>query len=269
MATLKNKLKEKIKRSLGYPLVKVELTDEQITDNIYRARNKFIKFAAGHATQEVFFTIPLSSGVTEYDMPTGCVEIISYDIESTTSGINTLFTIEHYLYETGLFDLLRVNGYGYNLISYHIALDFLEMLERYTCDAYNFKYHKYQNILEIQPPPTSGSYTTLDNVVEGALGYILLRGYFIRGSTLNNWNNLASDDNDLYDCEWIEEYASALCKITLGMIRRKFGNFSAMGNQGVSLDGDTLVSEGMEEKRELLEKLKLEEVYDGYGIIMG
>ena len=254
----------KIKRNLGYPIIKVELSDQQIIDNVDKARSKFIKWAVGQATQEVYFTKSLSAGITEYDMPGGCIEVLNYEMESS-GGINTLFTIENYLYQAGLFDLMNVSGYGYNLISYHIALDFLEMLDRYTVDSYNFKYHKYQNILEIQPPPILNGYTSLENIC----GFILIRAYFISGSTLTNWEGLDSDSNDLYTVTWIEEYATALSKITLGLIRRKFASFSAMGNQGISLDGDSLVAEGIAEKEQLGEALKKEEAYDGYPIMIG
>jgi len=55
-------LAEKIRRRFGYPLVKVELTETQIFDAIDYARNKWIKWATGQSTHEVFFTIPLSGG---------------------------------------------------------------------------------------------------------------------------------------------------------------------------------------------------------------
>jgi hypothetical protein len=61
----------------------------------------------------------------------------------------------------------------------------------------------------------------------------------------------------------------ALSKITLGMIRRKFGNFNSIGNTGISLDGDSLISEGTQEKTELEERLKLEESHEGYGLFIG
>jgi hypothetical protein len=70
----------------------------------------------------------------------------------------------HYLQWTifyiaeGLFDpLLWTGGYGYNLVSYHVALDFLKTVDRYTPSIYNYKYHKYTNQLEVHPAPPSGN----------------------------------------------------------------------------------------------------------------
>ena len=43
------------------------------------------------------------------------------------------------------------------------------------------------------------------------------------------------------------------------MIRRKFSNFSSIGNTGIQLDGDSLVSEGKEEKERLEDQLQTRE----------
>jgi hypothetical protein len=53
------------------------------------------------------------------------------------------------------------------------------------------------------------------------------------------------------------------------LIRRKFANFTSIGNTGLSLDGDSLISEGTTEKERLEEKLKDEEVWDAYYPIYG
>ena len=79
MATTKKQLAEKIKRRLGYPMVKVELHPRQIEDAIDYARDKFIKWATGQATSETFFTLLLSAGQNFYDLPVGVTEVLSYD----------------------------------------------------------------------------------------------------------------------------------------------------------------------------------------------
>ena len=61
----------------------------------------------------------------------------------------------------------------------------------------------------------------------------------------------------------------ALSKISLGIIRRKPSSFSGLGSHGVGLDGDSLISEGKEEKDALEETLRDEEAFEGYGIDIG
>lgn len=259
----KEELVEKIKRRLGSPMVKIELDDTQIFDNIDYTRTKYIKWAVGNATQEVYMTLLLRGGQTLYDLPANTTNVLGYTI-STMGSIHTLFTIENYLYQMGMFDqvMMRGGGNDYTLISYHIARGFLETIKRYVVDAYNFKYHKYTNQLEISPPPPSSGVTSVlsaGEYVSNTPGYLLLRTYQIEGT-----------DEDIYENEWILDYATALTKISLGRVRSKFANFTAVGsNVGLSLDGDTLLQEGQAELEHLNETLRNEEVWEGYPIMLG
>ena len=269
MATTKNALAERIRRRFGYPMVKVELDPQQITDSIDYARKKWMKWAAGQATHEVFFTFLLSAGVSLYDLPMGVTEIISKDTTGVSSGINTLFTIDNFLYNQGLYEsLYNTANQGYTMISYHIARDFLDTVRKYTPDKYNYKYHPFTNQLEIHPPPVSASIQANTGSYYGP-GFILLNAYMVEGSTVAGGWDIGDSDEDFYGLDWIYDYATAECKVILGTIRRKFANFASIGNTGLSLDGDTLVQEGKEEKLALEERLQLEEVYEGLGVSIG
>ena len=278
----KAELAEKIKRRLGCPMVNVELDTSQIFDAIDYARDKWIKWAVGQATQEVYFTMALSAGQYLYDLPAGVVEVVDYEAEGAGS-INTLFTIENYLYTQGLYDpLISTKGYWYgpggtgshtwgtygynryNLLSYHIARDFIENVRKYTVDMFNYKYHPYTNQLEIRPTPTVNDLNQLSTL------FILIRAYMIEESMIeDDWDRDATYKSFYEYSDWIFDYATAYCKVILGTIRRKFANFTSIGNTGIALDGDILSSEGKEEMERLEEKVKLEEAFDGYGITMG
>ena len=277
MAITKIDLAAKLRRRLGHPLIKVELNDEQIYDAIDYARDKFVKWAVGQSTVETFFTMALSAGQTIYDLPTGVTEVVHYqDSGGGTGGgsINTLFTIDNYLYQHGMYEALyhtAMTGGGYTMISYHIARDFLETVVRYTPSKYNWRYHRYTNELEIQPPPPSGNALTItqdgNEFTIDSPGYVLLKVYMMEGST--HESGWTSSDTDFYTSDWIFDYALAECKIILGRIRSKFANFTSVGNTGITMDGDTLLSEGQQEKERLEETLRMEEVWEGLGLSVG
>lgn len=284
-------LAERIKRRLGYPVVKVELDPQQIYDAIDYARDKFVKWAVGQATTETFFTVLLSAGEVFYDLPVGVVEVVEYEDQGATWGINTLFTVDNFLFSRGVYDpLIWTGGYAYSLVSYHIARDFLRTVDRYTPSIYNYKYHPYTNQIEVQPAPPSGNALLVKNdfgqdITVDSPGFILLRTFMMQGSHYsgmesNNrratpWKRRESDrhtgtrDDNFYTSDWIFDYALAECKIILGRIRSKFAGFTSIGNEGITLDGDTLISEGKEEKTELDTKLRDEEQYEGYPIFWG
>lgn len=290
-------LAERIKRRLGYPVVKVELDPKQIFDSIDYARDKFVKWAVGQATAETFFTVLLSAGQNFYDLPVGVVDVVDYYDQGATWGINTLFTVDNFLFSRGVYDpLIWTGGYAYSLVSYHIARDFLKTVDRYTPSVYNYKYHPYTNQLEVHPAPPCGNSLevpvsgrecdgTLVTTTVDSPGHMLLRTFMMEGShysgmETNNriaspWKRRETDrhtgnrNDNFFTSDWLFDYALAECKIILGRIRSKFAGFTSIGNEGISLDGDTLISEGKEEKLALEETLRLEEVYEGYPIFWG
>lgn len=448
----------KVKRRLGYPMVKVELCDNQIIDHLDYAIDYFIEWAVGNATDIIYFTIPLKGGQKFYDLPKGVIEIMEYDEDSMSiGGINTLFTVENYFFNQGYYDPML--QYPYSMTGYHLVLDWMETMERYNPDKYSWRYHKSANKLELSPTPeynkdnisvdridpttnTVKTYT-LDspgyvlikaNVVEGttlpyiirdwddvmreiipsselrtissdeanndyfALTYRAFKGnltiykngieytkwqwhddakriirwvypneinegdkYLLKYSrvdirdsgenysteknhslitqtyditpldiaaksfllqsktidpegveiTLNNnkylystgftididnqtiifngytlendinagdqlniiyadeAGNIEEYDESMYSKRWILDFVTAMSKISLGLIRRKFSQFQSIGNTGISLDGDALVSEGTADKQALEETLRLEQTYEGGFITMG
>jgi hypothetical protein len=260
MSRKKQDLIEIVRRRLGAPVVKIELDDEQIEDAIAYTRQYWIKWAVGNATQEKYQTLMLSGGQCLYNLPSNVVNVLGYEVKSFGS-INTLFTVENYMYNMGLYDqiLMRGGGDGYTIVSYHIARSFLDTIHRYIVDAYSFHYHKYTNQLEISPTPPSSSSTTVTSggvLQSNTPGYILLRTYVAEGT-----------EEDLYDNLWILDYVTAMCKVTLGRIRVKFASFSAIGsNVALSMDGDSLIQEGTAEMEKLDLTLRNEEASDSYGI---
>jgi len=454
----RSELTNKIKRRLGWPMIKVELCQDMINDNIDYARDKFIKWAVGNATDIIYFTLQLVAGQKFYDMPKGLIDVLEYDDDfggSGGGGINTLFSVENYLYDSGIYDPLK-NSMGF--LDYHMVLDFMEMRNRYIPDKFSWRYHSKTNQLELMPTPEYGdsmSISKIDpvtNTVKEYLldspGYVLIKANVVEGTTLPNvireWDKVLREitpvaeqriindlevDNDyfalskpaykgelavylkgerylswqwrdeqnriiswlypddillgdeiilkyrtvdiypsvddnsydegfeyttdnivmspiniatksfmlsdktilkegviitvggveytyntgfmidpdnqtiqfgsytlnnvltlntsvkivfagmdtnvdeydesLYDKGWILDYATALSKVSLGMIRRKFSSFNSIGNTGISLDGSELVSEGKEELTELTQALKDEETFEGSWITMG
>lgn len=268
---IKSELKELIKTHLGYPMVKVELSDSQLDVAINKARSEYIKWAIGNVTQEVFITMMLSGGQSNYELPSGVTEVISMtDLASSgVGGINTLFTIENYLYNKGMLGFLEHGGFS--IIDYHLALDYLNTLDKYTADKYMWHYHRYNNILSLNPTPPNDEVMTIETsggeITVNSPGWIMLKTYMLEGSILSN--NPDSLNEFLYEETWIQDYSLAICKMILGETRRKFANFSSIGNTGISLDGDSLLSEGKEEKERLEEKLKEEENFEGSYITFG
>jgi hypothetical protein len=98
----KSDLAELIKRRLGAPVVKVELDTQQIYDAIDYAKQKWVKWGVGNAFVETYFTTLLLAGENFYDLPIGVIDISDYEDQGSDYGINTLFTMDNFLYSRGL-----------------------------------------------------------------------------------------------------------------------------------------------------------------------
>jgi hypothetical protein len=69
------------------------------------------------------------------------------------------------------------------------------------------------------------------------------------------YNNIKYSYINSVGRQWIKKYFLATCKISLGGIRGKFPNIP-IPNSEVSLDGESLRSEGINEREKLIEELK-------------
>lgn len=254
----KEELRNWIKRQFGYPLVKVELTNDQLDDCIDYASEKFSEWATGNANEEIFLTLPLSAGQSIYELPEGVVSIVDYSEEAGYSGgVNQLFTVENYLYQLGYIPNNIGQSYG-NFISYHLALEFISTMKRYLTNKYTYRYFRDSNKLQLIPTPTPTNRE-----------FVLLKTYMLRGAASPDWS-LDSYYEWLHGQFWVRKYAKALAKEQLGYIRRKFNQFDSIGNTGIKLDGEQLVQEAKEELDKLGEELVDKYAYDpGFGIDIG
>jgi len=318
--TTRAELRERVRRNLGHPMVKVELCDQHIDDAINIARDQWIRWAVGNSTEERYLTLLLLPGKWLYDLPAGVTEVVNYKDDfgggGTMGSAHTyerggpqeLFTLDNAMYMSGF---MNANMYGgsqtgiqaYNMINYEIARQTLGTMEYYWTNKYHWYYHKSTNQIEIKPqiPCDTQNYLTLEVTMDGKLttmenpscteelsattvqspGFALLKVMMIEGSALPSYVppssgttvrsifNISENYSDyLFNEPWIIEYVTALSKITLGLIRRKFSSFSALGNASISMDGDSLMSEGKEEKKSLEDELVLKHAHTGYGVYL-
>jgi len=334
MSCTREQLRMKIIRALGGSMVKVELCIEDIDDAINMARDYFITWAVGNATQEVYFLVMLKGGQYLYELPIGVVDIVNYHDHfggmgggmDGACGYNPMWYTGPEQGSTAFYSIQNPAshgmGYGmagqtndgsmsgspYGFVDLYVARTTMQLVHNLRADKYQWRYHKLTNQLEIIPTPTCGN--TLTKVTpsgdvydipsaaypcpSGAYetenfdspGYILVRSYMMEGSTLPTYTPAISGANDVDACSmypdigtqlseylwshpWIFNYAVALSKQRLGIIRRKYANGSAMGGASITLDGDTMYSEGHDDQIRLEEEVDSKWSFEGFGVSMG
>lgn len=155
------------------------------------------------------------------------IDIYSFD-ESANSGIYNLFTIEQTLAQQTYFSY-ALGNYGFDLISWYILKQWLETRSKMLSLSRYVKFDDRTQHLHIYPEPKTGE-----------------QFYGVIGAYLEK------PIRDVIKEPWVFQYASALCKITIGRVRSKFQGTQMFG--GGTLD-TSLLQEGLSEKKELEQML--------------
>lgn len=160
------------------------------------------------------------------------VDIYDFE-EGSTTGVNTLFTIEQTLAQQTYFSYAMGN-YGFDLISWYVLKNWLETREKVLAQRRYFTFDDRTQYLVFYPPPrTPGS---------GSRFYGVIACYVERPL------------RDIIKEQWVYQYALALSKITVGNIRSKYQGTTLFG--GGQINGTDILSQGLEEKNKLEEMIQ-------------
>ena len=152
--------------------------------------------------------------------------------EGSTSGINTLFTIEQTLAQQTYFSYAMGN-YGFDLISWYVLKDWLKMREKLLATKPSWDFDDRTQIMRLYPQPQTSQGQRIQY-------YAVIQCYVERPL------------RDVIKEQWVYQYSLALSKIILGRIRGKFTGTTLFGGGLVNAN---MLEEGIQEKKELEEKL--------------
>ena len=215
---------------LGFPVVRVELTEFQIQTAIDESISKLDYHAPDWCLQ--YATFATSGGIALYELPQVVINNFKYaaykkNLLSVAESNQTLefdFFIK-YFQDNFLFNDFSVGDY-------YITMSHLEMIRKILGNdgSFNVVNGRYLNIA---PTPTVDQEVILEFK---ALDSNTLHPYFVN---------------------WIQKYALAISKVILGQIRGKYASIPSPTG-GATLNGKELVAEGKEDQEKLVEDLMLE-----------
>ena len=251
-------LAQRIKRTLGAPLIEIEISSEQIYELIDIAIEYFTKFA-GETEEYLIFrsdlyvhnvglpigrlinfspemqnspnpddtnTASLSAGY-DYDMGDyrKVIDVFSFS-EGNNSGVNTLFTIENTIAQQAYFGHLLGNV-GYDLITWQTLKTWLKTREKLLGMMPYLRFDPDTQILKIIPEPSRNG-----SPYFGLIGCKMQKPIKYLISQL-----------------WVYRYALALSKISIAHVRGKYAGTNLFGGQTVN--AADLMRQGEKEKDEL------------------
>jgi hypothetical protein len=254
-----NHLAQRVRRSLGEPLVDIEISSEQIYENIDIAIEYFTKFSGVDEEFLVFRSDLYKPGIglpigdlmnitpNMYNLTTSdSVSAASYDIDldsyrrvvdvfsfeqGNNTGVNTLFTIENTIAQQAYFGHLLGNV-GYDLVTWQSLKTWLDTRDKLLGLTPYLRFDPYTQILKIIPEP---------NTQSGSI-YFGLVGCKVQKPL-----------SQLVSQLWVYRYVLALTKISVGHVRGKYKGTNLFGGQTVN-ESD-MMSQGISEKLALEDEI--------------
>jgi len=151
--------------------------------------------------------------------------------EGSTTGVNTLFTIEQSMAQQTYFSYAMGN-YGFDLISWYVLKNWLETREKVLALRRDISFDERTQYMRITPQPKMGMSSSR---FYGAISCYVERPL-----------------SDIIKEPWVFQYALALTKIAIGNIRGKYNNTSLFGGGTINA---AILEQGLSEKNSLEEKL--------------
>ena len=233
-----------ILRSLGSPLIIVEITQDQLTDCINDATEYFTKYVT-FDNEYITLDVSLYTQDVGYQLPSNVSAI--YALDDSSAGmqggdVSRLFSIPNAMLNAGMLFIPHPGG-AWGWASYEISMQYIELVRRMTGGGYQFEYNQRTHLLKLTPDP----------IREKQSGFIVVSAHIIRPET------------QLYGESWVKKYAMALAKIKVGTVRKKYANTQLLG--GCTLD-TSILDDGKAEKLELETDLASRENC-AYGFFVG
>ena len=254
-------LSVRIQHQLGAPLINLEITDQQMYENITDAIEYFTKWA-GYTEEYLIFdsklyvpgvglkvddlinrTHRVTNRVTNVTSVTGVndyeydydlasyrkvVDCFSFD-KGEDTGINTLFTLEQAMSQQIYSSYLVAGNAGFDLVTWEVLKGFIDTRDKVLAMKPHFRFDSRNQIFKIIPEPQS-THT-----------YLGVVGCYIEKPI-----------KDVIKERWVQKYVLAQAKITICRAREKYTGTNLFGGGSVNIN---MLAEGLAEKEKLEQEL--------------
>lgn len=242
-------LKKWIMRKLGFPMVTVELNEDQLDDAINDATLIWTKWAQlpmryiALNLEEYPVADELNDTPEGFDLSpfrVAAVYSIATGDQFSMTGGDTLWSVGNAMLATGSYPFFnsgvsRAGGWT----TFQAVSEFVKLSRRIMCSEFDFLYDNITQRLQLIPNP----------VLAGrAAGWTCIQA------------EVVPPDSQLYGNEYVKRFALAYAKITLGNVRKKFTNVTLPGGGHVD---QTIGDEGRAELEKLVDSVKKDEAMPG------
>ena len=227
LPTSRTEFKEYCLRKLGKPVIKINVTDEQIDDRIDEALKYYWDYHFD-GSEKIYY----KHQVTEYDrnnkyitLPDNIIGAVNIFPIGSGLNNNNMFNIRYQIALNDLYTLTSVS-----MVPYYMSMTHLQLLEQLLVGQQPLRYNRHTNKL----------YIDMDWDKVGDNDFIVIEAYEVI-------------DPDVYTKawadRWLARYATELIKKQWGGHMKKFGNVQMAG--GITMNGKEIYNEADAEIQKL------------------
>jgi len=220
-----------------FNLVDNSLYNDIITHNpslssAFKQDTRSLLSLAGEKTEASTYQVAYDYDTLDYRK---VVEVTDFE-EGSSTGINTLFTLEQTLAQQTYFSY-SMGNYGFDLVSWYTMKEWIDTREKVLSTKREVRFDPRTQYMKMTPQPTTNRfYGVISCYVEKPI-------------------------RDVIKEQWVYEYTTALAMISIGMVRGKFSGVSLIGGGSLNYE---LLNEG-QRRKEALETKLLEGASPGMG----
>ena len=254
--TTKATLKSYCKRALGFGVIDINVSDDQVDDRVDEALQYFSQYhydgvekmylkykiteaditrargnttTTGTDTVDTSITSSFEEGNNFIPMPSSVISVINI-FDFTNAVEQNMFDIRYQLRLNDLYDFSSTS-----IIHYQMTMQQLDLLEHVLVGEVPIRFNQHQNRL----------YLDMDWEEITADEYLIIECY----------RKVDPDTyTDIYDDMYLKRYATALIKRQWGANLSKFNGVATLG--GVTMNGADIYSQSIEEINKLEEEIK-------------
>lgn len=235
----RTELKDYCLRKLGFPVIDINVDDDQLEDRIDDALQKYREYHYD-GTEEIYLAHMVTAGdiankyISVSDNIVGISRLLPISGQSISSQNSQGFNIFDINYQIRLNDFYSLTASSYSY--YVVARMHLSMLDMIVTGEIPFRYNKTINRVTLYMN-WSGRLNEGD--------YIVFQAHRIVDPGVYS---------KIYNDTWLKEYTTALFKKQWGANLSKYTNFQLPG--GIVINGDRIQAEGANEVEMLEQKLR-------------
>ena len=226
-------------RSLGHPVIEINVDDDQLEDRVDEAIQYYQEYHGDAIVRNL-----LKHQVTQVNIDAGFIPINNtenflsinnvFNVSSAQSG-TSLFSVDYQLHLNDIFDL---NGTYGGIVNYEMTKQYINLIERNVSGVFEMiEWSRHKNRVNFHS-------STLKDV--GVGNYIVFDGY-----------SLIDPDSfvDVYNDAFLKKYTTALFKRQWGLNLIKFEGMTLPG--GVTLNGRQIYDDAVQDIEKLEETMQL------------